>query len=26
MPIVVQMGACLDCNLDFCISCLISLW
>jgi hypothetical protein len=26
MPIVVQMGACLDCGLDFCISCLMSFW
>jgi hypothetical protein len=24
MPIVVQMGACLDCGLDFCMSCLMS--
>jgi hypothetical protein len=23
MPIVVQMGACLDCGLDFCMSCLM---
>jgi hypothetical protein len=23
MPIVVQMRACLDCGLDFCMSCLI---
>jgi hypothetical protein len=26
MPKVVQMGACLDCGLDFCMSCLMSLW
>jgi hypothetical protein len=26
MTIVVQMGACLDCGLDFCISCLMSFW
>jgi hypothetical protein len=26
MPIVVQMGACLDCGLDFCMSCLMSFW
>jgi hypothetical protein len=24
MPIVVQMGACLDCGLDFGMSCLMS--
>jgi hypothetical protein len=24
MPIVVQMGARLDCGLDFCMSCLMS--
>jgi hypothetical protein len=24
MPKVVQMGACLDCGLDFCMSCLMS--
>jgi hypothetical protein len=23
---VVQEGACLDCSLDFCMSCLISFW
>jgi hypothetical protein len=23
MPIVVQMGACLDCSLDFCMACLM---
>jgi hypothetical protein len=26
MTIVVQMGACLDCGLDFCMSCLMSFW
>jgi hypothetical protein len=26
MPIVVQMGACLDRGLDFCMSCLMSFW
>jgi hypothetical protein len=26
MPIVVQMGACLDYGLDFCMSCLMSFW
>jgi hypothetical protein len=26
ITIVVQMGACLDCGLDFCISCLMSFW
>jgi hypothetical protein len=26
MPIVVQMGAYLDCGLDFCMSCLMSFW
>jgi hypothetical protein len=26
MPKVVQMGACLDCGLDFCMSCLMSFW
>jgi hypothetical protein len=26
MPIVVQMGACLDCGLDFCMSCLMLFW
>jgi hypothetical protein len=24
VPIVVQIGACLDCGLDFCMSCLMS--
>jgi hypothetical protein len=23
LPIAVQMGACLDCGLDFCMSCLM---
>jgi hypothetical protein len=26
MPIVVQMGACLDCGLDFCMLCLMLFW
>jgi hypothetical protein len=26
MPVVVQMGACLDCGLDFCMSCLMLFW
>jgi hypothetical protein len=26
MPKLVQMGACLDCGLDFCMSCLMSFW
>jgi hypothetical protein len=26
MPIVVQMGACLDCGLDFYMSCLMLFW
>jgi hypothetical protein len=26
MTIVVQMRACLDCGLDFCMSCLMSFW
>jgi hypothetical protein len=26
MPIVVQMGACLDCGLNFCMSCLMLFW
>jgi hypothetical protein len=26
MPIVVQMGASLDCWLDFCMSCLMLFW
>jgi hypothetical protein len=26
MPIVVQMGACLDCGSDFLMSCLMSFW
>jgi hypothetical protein len=26
MPKVVQMVACLDCGLDFCMSCLMSFW
>jgi hypothetical protein len=26
LPIVVQMGARLDCGLDFCMSCLMSFW
>jgi hypothetical protein len=26
MTIMVQMGACLDCGLDFCMSCLMLFW